>query len=484
MMVLLCALLSGGMFYLAEGLNNVWLLAWIAAVPLLWLAYGSTPKWQLYLASIGAFAWGQVYLFQCYGGFSIPLVLRVGLVPCVLFGAVIIFAREAKNKLSGWAALFAFPASWAAVEYVLGLLLPDGPFTALANSQVSFPAAIQVASLFGLTAVTFSLCLFANAIALLLRRDWKAGGLGVAVCAVALAFGFIRLQQPTGTNIRIATLADTGERIKSWKGRTVEDSLATSAAYAAKIRELVTKSSRIDIVAIPEAAIFVRREWRVRALKPLAAAARDTGATIVVGSSVPKPVLNRAFAFSPNGTVISYDKRHPLRPMETEVAGTAPGLLGNGRAMAICKDMDFPASVRADVQSGIQLMIVPASDFTRDDWIHARMAIMRGVENGFAVLRSAFNGLETVSDAQGRVLASANTSRWGMITLIAEVPLGFGPTLYTRIGDVFAWVCIMISLLMGVAILRKRSSHFHNSSVFKTRTAFSAASASVRYLSG
>jgi apolipoprotein N-acyltransferase len=457
MIVLLCAFLSGGMFYLAQGLNNIWLLAWSAAVPLLWLAYGSTPRWQLYLASVGAFAWGQVYLLQCYGGFSIPLALRVAVIPCILFGAAILFAREAQRRIRPAIALIAFPALWAAVEYALGLCSPDGPFAALANSQVSFPAAIQVASLFGFAAVTFLLCLFANAAALLLRRGWQAGGLGVAICAVALAFGFIRLQQPQGAGIRVAALADTGERIRSWRGKTIEDSVVASTAYATKIRELVAKNGRIDIAAIPEGAISMRKIWAVRALMLLAAAAKDTGAMIVVGSSVPKPVLNQAFAFSPDGTVISYDKRHPLRPMETEVAGTRPGLLGNGRAMAICKDMDFPASVRADVQSGIQIMIVPASDFTRDDWIHARMAIMRGVENGFAVLRSAFNGLETVSDAQGRVLASANTSRWGMIVLVADVPLGSGPTLYTHIGDVFAWICIIISALMGVVILRKQS---------------------------
>ena len=458
MTVILCALLSGGMFYLAEGLNNVWPLAWIAPVPLLWLAYRSAPRWRLYLASVAAFAWGQVYLFQCYGDFSVPLVLRVGAIPCVLFGFAIIFAREAKNKLSAMAALFAFPAAWAAVEYALGMLLWDGPFTALANAQVSFPASIQVASLFGFPAVTFLQCLFANAVALSLRRDLKAGGLGLAVCAVVLAFGFVRLQQPQGASIHVAALTDTGERIKSWKGKTIRDFLAASGAYAAKIREFVAKSGRVDIVAIPEGAISMHQEWGLRALAPLAAAAKDTGAMIVVGTAVSKPVLNWAFAFSPSGKVTSYNKRHPLQPMETEVPGTAPGILGGGRAMAICKDMDFPASVRADAQSGIQIMVVPASDFSRDEWIHARMAVMRGVENGFAVLRPAFNGLETVSDAKGRVLASSNTSRWGMVALIANVPLGPGSTLYARMGDVFSWVCIAVSLLLGVAILRKRST--------------------------
>jgi apolipoprotein N-acyltransferase len=457
MIVILCTLLSGGMFYLAEGLNNIWALGWIASVPLLWLAYGHTPRWQLCLAGVVAFAWGQVYLVQCYGAFSLPLVLRIAVPPSLLFGAVLLFIAEVRNRLPATAALFAFPAAWTAIEYILGSLLPDGPFTSLANAQVSFPAAIQVASLFGFAGITFLLCLFANAAALLLRRDWRVGGIGTAVCAVALVFGIIRLQQPQGPSLHVVALADTGARIRSWKAKTIADSLAASTTYAARIRELAAKGGRIDLAAIPEGAIAMRQEWRAHVLAPLAAAARDTGTMIVVGTAVPDPVLNRAIAFSPDGTAISYDKRHPLQPIDREVPGTAPGLLGDGRAMAICKDMDFPASIRADVQSGIRVMVVPASDFSRDDWIHARMAILRGVENGFAILRPAFNGVETVSDAYGRVLASTNTSRFGMITLVADVPDGPGPTLYTRIGDVFAWFSIAASLLMAAAVLGRKS---------------------------
>ena len=47
MIVLLCAALSGAMFYLSQGLDDVWWLTWFAAVPLLWLAYGPAKRWQL-----------------------------------------------------------------------------------------------------------------------------------------------------------------------------------------------------------------------------------------------------------------------------------------------------------------------------------------------------------------------------------------------------------------------------------------------------
>jgi apolipoprotein N-acyltransferase len=44
-----------------------------------------------------------------------------------------------------------------------------------------------------------------------------------------------------------------------------------------------------------------------------------------------------------------------------------------------------------------------------------------------------------------------------MVTLRAAVPLGPGATLYTRIGDLFAWLCVAAALAMGAAVLvRKR----------------------------
>jgi hypothetical protein len=55
MIALVCALLSGGMFYSAFGLDDAWMLAWIAPAPILWLAYAestasvrrSSTKWKV-----------------------------------------------------------------------------------------------------------------------------------------------------------------------------------------------------------------------------------------------------------------------------------------------------------------------------------------------------------------------------------------------------------------------------------------------------
>jgi apolipoprotein N-acyltransferase len=228
-----------------------------------------------------------------------------------------------------------------------------------------------------------------------------------------------------------------------------------AAQYAAAADREVAKGAQF--IVIPETAIAADPAWRDRALAPLADVARESHVTIVAGVVLVKPWRNAAFTWLPGGSVRSYDKRHLLPPGEDKFTpGPGPGLLGDGRAVAICKDLDFPSTLRSDAQNGIRLMAVPANDFIKDGWIHARMAVMRGVENGFAVVRSAFKGVATASDAQGRVLARASTVQPGMVQLSADVPLGPGPTLYTRIGDVFAWLCVALSLGLTAMLLKRR----------------------------
>jgi apolipoprotein N-acyltransferase len=77
------------------------------------------------------------------------------------------------------------------------------------------------------------------------------------------------------------------------------------------------------------------------------------------------------------------------------------------------------------------------------------MAIMRGVENGFALVRAANSGLVTASDAKGRIVAAKVDAPVGLTMIVADLPLGPGPTLYTRIGDAFAWFCLALLLLIG-----------------------------------
>jgi apolipoprotein N-acyltransferase len=119
--------------------------------------------------------------------------------------------------------------------------------------------------------------------------------------------------------------------------------------------------------------------------------------------------------------------------------------------LEICKDLDFPRLSRQYSGDGVALLIVPAWDFVDDGWLHGRMAILRGVESGFSIARSAKLGILTASDDRGRVLAERNTIGPVFATVVANIPIRHDSTFYARFGNWFAWVCV--ALLVGCVFL-------------------------------
>jgi len=75
----------------------------------------------------------------------------------------------------------------------------------------------------------------------------------------------------------------------------------------------------------------------------------------------------------------------------------------------------------------VRLLAVPAWDFVVDGRLHFRMALARGIENGFAMVRAAEQGLLTVTDGYGRTIASKTSGAEAL--LVADVAPG-PPALY------------------------------------------------------
>ncbi len=460
MNAIICALLGGAAFYFSSGLGEAWPAAWVAAGPLLWLAYGDEPWWQVAAASFVAYAIGQLNLLEAYAQY-VPLLLLIGIfvaAPAAVFTAAILFSRFAERRLPPLLAVFAFPALWTSLSYINSLISPNGSFGSPAYSQIGAPFLTQSASLFGLWSVTFLICLFASALALVLRKGrpaWAAGAVALILCGANVAYGVAKLNEPQGASVRVGLAADDAIIPYSWDDKA-QSALAAATNYAGAARVLAKQGA--SVIVLPEKFAVLRAKWRDETQAPLANAARETGATIVAGFTDADQKRNLALTFTPDGKITNYAKRHMVPGgIEPLIPGTTSGYLGNGRSVAICKDMDFQGTIHADAQSHIQLMYVPAWDFGADGWAHARMAIMRGVEDGFAIARAAKDGLLTVTDAQGRVIARADSNKNGMITLIADVPLGHGDTLYLHIGDVFAWVCLVLfAALSLIAILQRK----------------------------
>jgi apolipoprotein N-acyltransferase len=118
--------------------------------------------------------------------------------------------------------------------------------------------------------------------------------------------------------------------------------------------------------------------------------------------------------------------------------------------------MDFPALSREYAIDGTDLMLVAAWDFNVDGWLHSRMAVMRAVENGFSLARSARNGLLTLSDNRGRILAETATVPRRFVSISGKLDVAGGETFYARTGDWFAWLCVAVFVvLLGSRLLMR-----------------------------
>ena len=176
------------------------------------------------------------------------------------------------------------------------------------------------------------------------------------------------------------------------------------------------------------------------------AVADRTGATLVIGvlHATGGEKFNQARIYAPREAVATYDKEHMLPPFESTLTpGTSLTFLGKTKVtvgVAICKDMDFIHPALDYGRAGIDLLLDPAWDFSVDRTFHGHIAILRGVEGGYAIAHAAKFGFLTVTDDRGRILGEVRTKPGGFASLLVEVPVRHDRTVFDRWGTWFVWV--------------------------------------------
>ena len=461
MIPVVCALLSAVGFYFSVGLGEQWWLAWLAPVPVLWLAFGKANPWTVFAASFAAVAIGASNVLRAYGDIlpTTVLVLAIG-VPALTFAISVMGARRVHRALGPFAAMVAFAALWTLFDFLAAFSRGGGSVGTPAAVEVAAPVLIQSAALVSYLAITFLLGFFASGIALSVRtRNPVPAAMAVALFAANAAYGYWRMSSPSWGSTRVALIESDNAVGKFGKA----DKAATFDAvdrYAAQLAKL--QGAHVQLIVLPENISRLAPEWRGEAEAKLQAAVPE-GATLVAGFNtfLDGAQRNVSLAFASGAaTPVTYVKRQLVPVLESAVytPGPGPRMLANGVGLEICKDMDFQAMVRDDaVATHPRLWAVPAWDFDKDDWSHARIAVLRSVENGVPMARTARDGLLTLNDRYGRLVARTR-SVGGFTTLIGDLPLdgAGGSTLYDSIGDVFGWLCLVLSgTLVGWAMLRR-----------------------------
>jgi apolipoprotein N-acyltransferase len=323
---------------------------------------------------------------------------------------------------------------------------------------------LQSAALGGTPLVVFVVTLPAATAAVAIVRGrairWPAVayGLPVSLVIAAIAYGNVRLGEvPAMSDVRVGLVAADGlDPLPSDPGGASDSTLARYLEGAA-----VLASRGAALIVLPEKIEIFDDAATTQVQRRLSAWAREHETPLLAGFGVTKGEYrdNVAWLVDRSGDVVAnYAKQHlvPLlemrfRPGDRDVVVE---LDGRRFGIAICKDMGFPRLARRYGRAGVDAMLIPAWDFGDDGEYHARMAVLRGIEQGFSVIRTANDGLLTVSDPYGRIVAEVRSDQDRVTTLFAAAPVGPVPTVYRRVGDTFGWGCLIAVALLGFRRVR------------------------------
>jgi apolipoprotein N-acyltransferase len=507
------ALVSGALLALSFPRYGHPAFAWIALVPLLVALTGvkglvpntaaagralpGQPPLRAFLLGLTAgfvYFTGTLYwtgsVIRTFGGIPLPAAV-LGVVLLALYQGFFpaLFALISSRLLArgGLAAMPMAAAAWVATEFFRGVVFGGFPWVLLGDSQVTVLSLAQLASVLGVYGVSALVAFVNTAIAyatLMTGRRRIAAVVSAATVLVAAAgWGTLRIANGTlmrsGTPIRVGLIQANIAQEDKWKSGEARRIFTT---YVAMTRDAVKRGA--EYVIWPESATPFMFERDPVGQETLRALAREVHVPILFGSDQevirPEPALyNAAFLIAPDGrTAAVYRKIHlvpwgefiPMKrllffvsPLVDSFMDFSPGtsmvMLPVGSHLtstAICYEVVYPSLVRQAVQAGSELL----TTITNDAWYghssapyqHFALASMRAIEQGRYLARAANTGISGVVDPYGRIVRQSGI--FEQVLLVEQVRFLTGRTIYSRIGDVIAYVAIAI-VAIGLVIQRR-----------------------------
>jgi len=452
---------SGLCWYFANDLSgNYWYLLWVAPIPVL-IASLRLPAKNAFFVVFIAYLIGRLsWLPYLLTVLPMPLAIFFTVLLPLICALIVLLARKIvlRNR-TGWSA-FAFPVFWCVFEFLLFKFSPDGTAGSIAYTQSNFLPVLQIASITGMLGVSFLVTLFPSAIAVGSNFRFKKmkGSLAVAfsVIFISLIVGLIRLNgAATRKGEFTAGLAVLDEKFHSETDHPdTAKEMKTVYLYAAEITRLAKQGAQV--VVLPEKIVTVTPATEAAMKTIFLNTATSNHVAIVSGYTQltdDKVKLNKALVISDHGEWLSDYQKVNLFEGETK-SGFVPGkeisvfqMSSVASGVAICKDMDYSGFIRKYDKHETMVMYVPAWDFIKAGLLHSRMAIWRGVENGYAIVRMARQGQLTISDHRGNILYEGSCTNNKAAALIGKVPLVATKTIYSQLGDWFGYLVVVAAVV-------------------------------------
>jgi apolipoprotein N-acyltransferase len=474
--------IGGGLRFFDFGRWTIPLAAWLAPVFLIHFAHLNDPLaatvaiW-LILMLAGYFALRGVIPLP---RFAYPIFIGV---LSVLWTLPYLADRLLFDRLPGLASTLVFPLAWVVYEFIMAKTSPFGTWGTVAYTQYGNRPLMQLASVTGLSGISFLVTWFGAVVNFAWDRQFQGAPAASALILYGVILGLVLLAGGArlafsrySKTVRMAAIGwpeglvgmDTVWRVFTPKPLEDAEQPALRDAYLILQDYFLAESRRearagAKIVLWPEINLMVFRPDEDAFMERARQLAREEHVYLLMGIGVhrpdePRPLENKAVLVDPAGEIaFSYMKTHPVPGIEA-MASTR----GNRRpptqdteygrlATVVCYDMDFPPLLRHVGRARADIILVPASDGKDIVHLHHVQAVFRAVENGVSMLRAARWGLSSAVDPLGRTLATMDDSLATQKVMVAQLPTKGVATIYSRIGDLFAWLCV--AGLLGAVVL-------------------------------
>jgi apolipoprotein N-acyltransferase len=450
-----------------NGLRFVPTFTWFFPVFMMVWVRSNKPSWGLLLGWVFtglAVALMTLPVAYIWGGGWIFWVV-VGVVGSQLFLPFVV-DRLISHRLSGILSTLVFPLAWVTVEFLSSFNPYIGTAYVLALTQFVSPLITQISSVTGIWAITFLMVWLAPVVCLALenRFEWsrvaRPVSLYLVVLIAVLCFGGIRLglDRRTSSTVRVAGITASSRDGTLRSGVSLLNIHVPQAAVAGA-----------RIIMTHEGAELVSAEDESALIGVGGELARQGGVYLLLGLQVKAegrnlPYENKTVFISPDGKVLAEYTKQRLMPSESanHIRGEGPVPILEtpyGKIAAIiCSDAVFPDFVRRQVgRRDADILLVPAWDFRGAEYVWSYGTAFRAIENGFAMMRLVREGLTIAVDHQGRPLVQSNYFFNDQPIIYADLPTEGRKTVYSLLGDWFAWLSIagLVLLLVKATVKRK-----------------------------
>ena len=485
--------LSASITGLSQHSLSLGFLAWFGLVPLLYVILNQNSYKSIFKFS---FLWGFIYnlIVLFWIAMNVGTILPIAIISMLC--AVLIMSFNSILTCLIWyriqnifphLRLIIFPVIWTSVEFIRSYGILGFPWISLANSQIDYLYLIQNAEITGIYGITFWVVMINISIYQILfeNKDRLLAIYTVIIFIFPWFFGYflyLKTNLPESNTSLSVTIIQPNINLTNKRDFKVKDIILDGL--------IEESSSSIEngskLIIWPESAVpFHHLQFASQRQHIVNEILSDNDAHLLTGNIIRETAdtYNSGILFNKDGVKDIYHKRQPvplaeyvplsstfdyLKELNIGSANFSKGeedkvfkVDGIGFTSMICFESTFPEINRRHVQKGADALVY----LVNDGWYetepeptqHARQAIYRAIENRRPVIRCANTGISMIINEKGDVLEQLPLNSKGKLnTTIVKTN---HKTFYTRFGNVFALILLLISSVFFIMTFKKNEKN-------------------------